>query len=453
MYEYTPRQIVAELDRYIVKQDSAKKSVAVALRNRWRRRQASEDLREEIVPNNIIMIGPTGVGKTEIARRLARLVSAPFVKVEASNYTEVGYMGRDVESIIRDLVEISVSMVTQEHKERVMTLAAERVEDRLLDLLMPRPTAPHPDAGEDPEAAERHKRTREKLRAKLAMGDLDERKITIKTSAPAAPLIEIFSRSGMEDFNISMPGGGPGGFNPFMQKPQKEREVTVGEARKILLEEEAGNLLDMEKVVEEAKGRAESNGMVFIDEIDKIAGKTTYTTGPDVSREGVQRDLLPIVEGAAINTRYGVVKTDHILFIAAGAFNVAKPSDLIPEFQGRFPIRVELSSLDQEDFERILLEPDASLIKQYTALLASEGCELEFEGDAVREIARVAFTANERSENIGARRLQTVMATLLEEVLFELPESGRGRVVFTADDVRHTLDSILADEDLTRYIL
>jgi len=453
MFAFTPKQIVAELDRYIVRQDGAKKSVAIALRNRWRRQQACADLREEIVPNNIIMIGPTGVGKTEIARRLARLVAAPFVKVEASNYTEVGYMGRDVESIIRDLVETSVSIVTQEHKERVSGLAAQRVEDRLLDLLMPGQMAPHPDAGEDPEAAERRKRTREKLRSKLAAGDLDERKVTVKTSAPASPIIEIFSKSGMEDFNISMPGGGPGAMNPFMPKPQKERDVTVGEARRVLVEEEMGKLLDMEKVVEEAKERVESNGMVFIDEVDKIAGKASYSTGPDVSREGVQRDLLPIVEGAAINTRYGVVKTDHILFIAAGAFNVAKPSDLIPEFQGRFPIRVELSSLDQDDFERILLEPDASLIKQYTALLASEGCELEFEREAVREIARVAFTANERSENIGARRLQTVMATLLEEVMFELPESGRKKALYTADDVRRTLDSILADEDLTRYIL
>ena len=441
------------MDRYIVRQDGAKKAVAIALRNRWRRQNAPDDLREEIVPNNIIMIGPTGVGKTEIARRLAKLVYAPFVKVEASNYTEVGYMGRDVESIIRDLVEISVGMVTQEHKERVMVLATERTEERILDLLMPKPGPAAPGVEEETEAAERRTRTREKLRGKLRNGQLDERRVTVKTTPPASPLIEIFSKSGMEDFNISMPGMAPGGANPFMPRSQTERDVTIGEARQILQEEETAKLLDMDKVIEEAKRRAESNGMVFIDEIDKIAGKSVHTTGPDVSREGVQRDLLPIVEGASVNTRYGVIRTDHVLFIAAGAFNVAKPSDLIPEFQGRFPIRVELSSLNQDDFERILLEPDASLVKQYTALLASEGCELEFELGAIREIARVAFTANEKSENIGARRLQTVMATLLEDVLFELPESGCTKAVFTAEDVTRTLDSILADDDLTRYIL
>jgi ATP-dependent HslUV protease ATP-binding subunit HslU len=451
MYQYTPKQIVVELDRFIVKQDNAKKAVAIALRNRWRRQQAPEELREEIVPNNIIMIGPTGVGKTEIARRLARLVAAPFVKVEASNYTEVGYMGRDVESIIRDLMEISVGMVTAEHKERVRALAAERARDRLVDLLMPGKPPPGPEP--DPEAEARRQRTREKLRAKMEAGDLDERRVTVKTTPSSSPIIEIFSKSGIEDFNIQMPGGAPGGVNPFMPRSQKEREMTVREARRILEEEESENLLDREKVVDEARERVESNGIVFIDEIDKIAGKTSYTTGPDVSREGVQRDLLPIVEGAAVNTRYGVVRTDHILFVAAGAFNISKPSDLIPEFQGRFPIRVELAALGQDDFERILLEPDSSLLKQYTALLAAEGCTLKFEDEAVREVARVAFTANERSENIGARRLQTVMATLLEEVLFELPESGRKEVVFSADDVRRTLDSILDDEDLTRYIL
>jgi len=453
MYQFTPTQIVTELDRHIIKQDKAKKAVAIALRNRWRRQQVPDDLREEIVPNNIIMIGPTGVGKTEIARRLSRLVSAPFVKVEASNYTEVGYMGRDVESIIRDLVEISVSMVTTEHKERVATQAVDRVEERLLDLLMPAPPPPPTDGQGDPDAADRRERTREKLRLRLKAGDLDERNITVKTDPPASPMIEILSKTGLEDFNISMPGAGGQGINPFMPRQQKERDVTVREARRILEEEETTKLLDMDKVVEEAKHRAESTGMVFVDEIDKIAGKSVHTSGPDVSREGVQRDLLPIVEGAAVNTRYGVIHTDHILFVAAGAFNVAKPSDLIPEFQGRFPIRVELSSLGQEEFERILLETDASLILQYTALLAAEGCKLEFEPGAITEIARVAFTANEQSENIGARRLQTVMATLLEDVLFGLPESGLSKVVFSADDVRQTMDSILADEDLTRYIL
>jgi ATP-dependent HslUV protease ATP-binding subunit HslU len=450
MVHYTPAQIVRELDRHIVRQDAAKKAVAIALRNRWRRQHVPDDLKDEIVPNNIIMIGPTGVGKTEIARRLAKLVNAPFVKVEASNYTEVGYMGRDVESIIRDLVEISVGMVTAEQKELVMIPAQARVEERLIDLLMP---SSSPSTDDDTESAERRQRTRDKLRGKLRSGDLDERKVVVETGAKSSPLIEIFSRTGMEDFNISMPNAPGSVFNPFASRGQKEREVTVREARKILEDEESSKLLDQEKIHEEAKERVESNGIVFVDEIDKIAGRTSQTSGPDVSREGVQRDLLPIVEGAAVNTRYGVVRTDHILFVAAGAFNISKPADLIPEFQGRFPIRVELASLGQEDFERILREPDGSLLKQYTALLATEGCDVVFEDEAVREIARVSNLANERSENIGARRLQTVMATLLEEVLYELPESGRRSVVFTATDVKRTLDSILADEDLTRYIL
>jgi ATP-dependent HslUV protease ATP-binding subunit HslU len=445
---YTPQQIVRELDRYIVRQDDAKKAVAIALRNRWRRQQVSDELRDEIVPNNIIMIGATGVGKTEIARRLAKLVSAPFVKVEASNYTEVGYMGRDVESIIRDLVEISVSMVTTEHKEDVTAQAAGRVEGRLVELLMPGP-AP----GESgPEAAERRMRTREKLRDKLRAGELEERTVTIRVNDKTSPLIEIFSKSGLEDFNIQM-GNMPGVLGSMGTKGAKERDATIAEARAIVHAEETDKLLDQEKVVEEAKRRAESQGIVFVDEIDKIAARTERVGGPDVSREGVQRDLLPIVEGAAVNTRYGVVRTDHILFVAAGAFNISKPSDLIPEFQGRFPIRVELATLSQEDFERILREPDGSLLKQYTALIAAEGCEVEFSEDAVAEIARVAFLANERAENIGARRLQTVMAKLLEDVLYELPESQRGKVSFTAEDVRKRMDGILADEDLTRYIL
>jgi ATP-dependent HslUV protease ATP-binding subunit HslU len=448
MSNLTPRQIVSELDRYIVGQDEAKKSVAIALRNRWRRQRAPAEMRDEIIPNNIIMIGPTGVGKTEIARRLARLVGAPFVKVEASKYTEVGYVGRDVESIVRDLVEISIGMVKAEHKERVRGRAEELVEDRLLDLLVPHP-APAAEGEDEIEAQERRARTREKLRAKLRAGDLDERTVTIRTQPAGPSMIEIVTRGGGDEMGIQFPGN----LNPFAPQKPKEREMTIRQAREVLRDEEANKLLDMEKVVDEARARMESNGIVFIDEIDKIAGTAAPAGGPDVSREGVQRDLLPIVEGCSVNTRYGVVRTDHVLFIAAGAFNVAKPSELIPEFQGRFPIRVELSSLGEADFVRILTEPDNSLVKQYQALLASEGCELEFEEDAVKEIARVAAAANDRSENIGARRLQTVLSALLEDVLFDLPESRQDRVKFTGADVRRKLDRILADEDLTRYIL
>ncbi|NIM19781.1 MAG: ATP-dependent protease ATPase subunit HslU [Candidatus Latescibacteria bacterium] len=445
MSHFTPQQIVRELDRYIIKQTEAKKAVAIALRNRWRRQQAPDEMRDEILPNNIIMIGPTGVGKTEIARRLAKLVNAPFIKVEASNYTEVGYVGRDVESIIRDLVEIAVGMAKAGHREKVADRVEQLVEERLIDLIMPIPPPPKTD---DLEAQERRERTRDKIRAKLRSGELEERRVTIKKQPPATPLVEIFSRSGVEEFGFNFPGD----LNPFAPQQTKEKEMTIGEAREQLAAEETDKLLDMEMIVEEAKQLAESNGIVFVDEIDKIAGGGSQT-GPDVSREGVQRDLLPIIEGSAVNTRYGPVRTDHILFIAAGAFNVAKPADLIPEFQGRFPIRVELSALDQEDFIRILKEPDNSLIKQYTALLGSENCTLEFTDKAIDEIARVASIANQRSENIGARRLHTVMSTLLEDVLYELPESRRKRIAFTAEDVSDKLDRILADEDLTRYIL
>jgi ATP-dependent HslUV protease ATP-binding subunit HslU len=446
MSELTPRQIVVELDRHIVGQDDAKKAVAIALRNRWRRQQVSDDMRDEILPNNIIMIGPTGVGKTEIARRLARLVSAPFVKVEASNYTEVGYVGRDVESMIRDLVEISIGMVKTEHRERIQERIDEVVEERLIDLLMPHPTDGPIDG--DPDREDRRKRTREKLRTILRNGDLEERKVTVTTQATGSPMIEIFSRGAPDEMGIQFPGN----INPFAPQKPKESEMTISQAREHLRNEETNKMLDMEKVVAEARERVETNGIVFIDEIDKIAGKSSQH-GPDVSREGVQRDLLPIVEGCAVNTRHGVVRTDHILFIGAGAFNVSKPSELIPEFQGRFPIRVELGALGQKDLVRILTEPDNSLVKQYQALLGAEGCALSFSDDAIEEIARVAATANERSENIGARRLQTVLATLLEDVLFDLPESRTDRAAFNGDDVCGKLDDILADEDLTRYIL
>jgi ATP-dependent HslUV protease ATP-binding subunit HslU len=447
MNPMTPQQIVTELDRYIIGQAQAKKAVAIALRNRWRRQQVPDDMREEILPNNIVMIGPTGVGKTEIARRLAKLVAAPFIKVEASNYTEVGYVGRDVESIIRDLLEISIGLVKAEHQERVKFRVEKLVEDRLVDLLMPETPAP---VGQDVEAQERRERTREKLRTRLQAGELEDNKVTLKSQPRSLPLIEIFSRGGVEEMGFQFPGN----INPFgASGGPKERELSVRQAREQLRIEEAGKLVDMEKIVEEAKRRVEANGIVFIDEIDKIAGGSHGGAGPDVSREGVQRDLLPIVEGSSVTTRHGVVRTDHILFVAAGAFNVAKPSDLIPEFQGRFPIRVELSALGPEDLERILKEPDNSLIKQYRALCATEGCELDFSEGAIREIARVAGEANARTENIGARRLQTVLATLLEHVLFGLPESKKRRVAFTEADVREQLDGILADEDLTRYIL
>ncbi|HER43701.1 MAG TPA: ATP-dependent protease ATPase subunit HslU, partial [Candidatus Eisenbacteria bacterium] len=412
MYELTPKQIVSELDKYIIGQDEAKRSVAIALRNRWRRKNVDEAIREEILPNNIIMIGPTGVGKTEIARRLARLAQAPFIKVEATKFTEVGYVGRDVESMIRDLVEIGINMEKEKVYEEVEGVAARLASDRLLDLLLP----PAPKEGADsPEVEERRHRTREKLKKKLDEGALDTREVTVETVERPSNWIEIISGSGLEEMGVKLPDGLG---NRLPRK--KGRRVTVEEARKILLAEEKEKLVDQDKVTSRALKAVEETGIVFIDEIDKIAA-TGPKHGPDVSREGVQRDILPIVEGSSVNTKYGVVKTDHILFIAAGAFHMSKPSDLVPELQGRFPIRVELDSLTAADFERILLEPENALLKQYTAIIQTEGCSVTFTDEAVKEIARVAFLVNQKMENIGARRLHTVMTTLLEDILFDLP--------------------------------
>ena len=440
----TPRQIVAELDNYIVGQDAAKRAVAIALRNRWRRQQTPEHIRAEILPNNIILIGPTGVGKTEIARRLAKLAHAPLIKIEATKFTEVGYVGRDVESMVRDLTEVAVAEVKTEWSARVETQAAERVENRLLDLLLP---AGQRDAMDD-ETRERAQRTREKLRELLRAGDLDERRVQVDLPVQSMPMFNIFSNSGNEEMGVNL-GEALGGMFPGRRRRE---ELPVREARPVMLVEEVEKLIDMDKVRREALQRVETSGIIFLDEIDKIAG-TRSEHGPDVSRQGVQRDLLPIVEGSNVNTKHGTVKTDHILFIAAGAFHTAKPSDLIPELQGRFPIRVELSSLGEDDFVRILTEPRSALVKQYAALLAAEGCTLECADDAIREIARVATQVNESSENIGARRLHTVMTTLLDEVLFELPDNGRREIRIDANFVRERLQHILNDEDLSRYIL
>src|SRR6266849_6195034 len=465
--ELPPRKIVAELDRYIVGQEVAKKAVAIAVRNRWRRSQAPEDIRDEILPNNIIMIGPTGVGKTEIARRLARLAGAPFLKVEASKFTEVGYVGRDVESMIRELVDMSINMVRSEREDEVYPTAEQRAEERLLDLLLPPlPSPPPPGAtpqgaasrplfvvsskGDvesklpeaETEANERRRRTREKLRAQLKEGQLEERDVEIEVQQQSFPMLEMMQPpQGMEGPDIN--------FGEMIQelipKKKKRRTVHLHEARRILIDEELKKLVDMDDVVNEALDRVENHGVIFIDEIDKITGQRGQSTGPDVSREGVQRDLLPIVEGSTVQTRYGYVRTDHILFIAAGAFHIAKPSDLIPELQGRFPIWVELSSLTEADFVRIMTEPENALTKQYAALCASDGATLEFTADGVKEIARIAAKVNERMENIGARRLHTVLTTLLEEVLFELPDYPSKHIVFDGPAVRERLLRIVEE--------
>ena len=442
----TPREIVSELDRYIVGQKDAKRAVAIALRNRWRRQLVPEDLREEIAPKNIIMIGPTGVGKTEISRRLAKLSQAPFIKVEASKFTEVGYVGRDVESIIRDLTDLAVNMVKEEEKQKVEIKAREVAEERVLDLLLPA-TAQTVDDEESIDST-RLQGTRDKLKKMLREGKMDDRFVDIEMTQSMMPMIEVLTPQGMEgmEFNLKEM------FSNLMPKKTKKKTVKIPEALEILTQEEASKLVDMDKVTTEAIRRVEQSGIVFLDEIDKIAGRESIN-GPDVSRQGVQRDLLPIVEGSTVNTKYGMVKTDHILFIASGAFHSAKPSDLIPEFQGRFPIRVELSSLTKEDFVRILTEPKNALIKQYEALLETEGVHLRFADDAIQEIAQIASDVNERMENIGARRLHTILERLLDEVSFSAPEIHGTEVAIDAEYVRERLSPILKDEDLSRYIL
>ncbi|OLD62217.1 MAG: HslU--HslV peptidase ATPase subunit [Acidobacteria bacterium 13_1_40CM_2_60_7] len=452
----TPRQIVAELDKYVVSQTEAKRAVAIALRNRIRRQKLPEELAEEILPKNIIMIGPTGIGKTEIARRLARLTNSSFLKVEASRFTEVGYAGRDVESMIRDLVEVSIEMVREEKVEEVAEKAEQNAEERLLDLLLPPPPAPRGDRAEKSPtndekgaAANDHfLRTREKLRAQLREGKLDDRQVEIETRERSFPAFEIISSQGIEEMDINVKDMLPGLFG----QRSKKRRMRVAEAMEYLTQEEENRLVDMDQVTRIAVDRAEQSGIMFIDEIDKIAGRERGH-GPDVSREGVQRDILPIVEGTTVNTRYGMVRTDHILFIAAGAFHVSRPSDLIPELQGRFPIRVELHPLSVEDFIRILKEPKSALVKQYTALLETEGTKLSFTDDALEEIAKFAATVNEQTENIGARRLHTIMEKLLDEISFEGPDLKKKNVRIDALHVRKQLADIVKNQDLSRYIL
>jgi ATP-dependent HslUV protease ATP-binding subunit HslU len=487
--DLTPRQIASELDRYIVGQADAKKAVAIALRNRWRRQRAPESIREEISPNNIILIGPTGVGKTEIARRLAKLAGAPFIKVEASKFTEVGYVGRDVESMVRDLVESAIDMVRSERESEVEDLAHERVDERLLDLLLPpqesgaqkgepamvsRDTPPDardgaasaPRSEDDAlgvflvsgsgavvkekldQAQERYKRTRDKLRQLLLDGKLEDREVEVEVPQNA-PMFDVLASQGAPEGmdNISDM------LKEMLPKRKKKRTVKVSEARRILFEQEIEKLIDLEDVTADALERVEKLGIIFLDEIDKIAGERSQMGGPDVSREGVQRDLLPIVEGSNVQTKYGMVKTDHILFIAAGAFHVSKPSDLIPELQGRFPIRVELKPLTEQDFVRIMTEPENALTKQYAALVEAEGARLEFSADGIAEIARIAAQVNTRMENIGARRLHTVMTSLLEEALFELPDRGTDTISVNQGVVRDRLKAIVEDEDLRKYIL
>ncbi len=462
--ELPPRQIVAELDRYVVGQEAAKKAIAIAIRNRWRRGQAPDDIRDEITPSNIILIGPTGVGKTEIARRLARLAGAPFVKVEASRFTEVGYVGRDVESMVRELVDAAITLVRAEREDEVYGQAEQKAEERLLDLLLPAAPEPPPASGEsarvfvaapgggvteDVPEDQRRTRSREKLRQMLADGKMEEREVELEVVPQSFPPMEgMQPPQGMEGPDVNWFEM----FQEMLPKRKKRRSVRVAEARRILIDEELKRLVDQDDVVNEALDRVENHGMIFVDEIDKVAGERSQT-GPDISREGVQRDLLPIVEGATVQTRYGYVRTDHILFIAAGAFHVSKPSDLIPELQGRFPIRVELLPLTEGDFVRIMTEPENAITRQYRALVAAEGVDLEFTDDAIAAIARIAALANERIENIGARRLQTAMAQLMEDILFDLPDPSTRTLRVDAALVTERLGKVVNDDDLRRYIL
>ena len=450
--ELKPREIVKALDRYIIGQQAAKKSVAIAIRNRWRRLQTPPNIREEIMPNNIIMIGPTGVGKTEIARRLAKLVNAPFIKVEASKFTEVGYVGRDVDSMIRDLMEFAVNMLKGEKAAEVQDKATAMAEERLLDILVP-PVRKRPATDSNlpfSENADDIQSTREKFREKLQKKQIENRIVEIDISTNQLPAMQILGPISIEEMGLNMQEI----FSNVLPKKTKKRKMTVAEAREYLIQEETNKLLDTESVIKEAITRVENTGIVFIDEIDKIAGERGHSAGPDVSREGVQRDLLPIVEGTTVLTKYGMVRTEHILFIASGAFHVSKPSDLIPELQGRFPIRVELNSLTEDDFVKILTLPQNALIKQYTELLKTEGVTLEFSDGAIREIAKTAAEVNEQVENIGARRLHTIMTTLLEDILFETPDKYVGTTLhITADMVKSALDHIVKNKDLSKYIL
>jgi ATP-dependent HslUV protease ATP-binding subunit HslU len=442
--EMTPRQVVEALDRYIVGQDAAKRAVAVAIRNRWRRQRLAPDLRKDVTPKNIIMIGPTGVGKTEIARRLAQLVGAPFLKIEATKYTEVGYHGRDVESMIRDLTEIAIGMVRQEQRGQVETKAKDRVNDRILDLLLPQSNSWEPD---NPEENERHQRTREKMKTRLEAGELEDRLVELNVEQKAVP-VQIFSNLGMEAMDVDFQNM----FERIMPKQAQQRQLPIREARRILLEQETEALIDRQVVTEKAVELVENQGIIFVDELDKICGPAS-SHGPDVSRQGVQRDLLPVVEGTTVNTRYGPVRTDYILFIAAGAFHLSKPSDLMPELQGRFPIRVELTDLKREDFLRILTEPKHALTKQYAELLATEGVKLEFTPDGIEALADIAYQVNRTSQNIGARRLHTILERVVEEVSFDGPDLKDKHVSVDGAYVRDRIMAILEKEDLSKFIL